>query len=688
MWRDILNRIGRTDTRSTTTHGGIAYRPEIDGLRAIAVASVLLFHAHFRLFGVEPFKGGYVGVDVFFVISGYLIAGIIFNELEQDTFSLASFYERRARRILPALLLITATTVAFGFLIMTPEPFSDLSRSIFAVIFFTANIFFYKRDDYFAEPSDLTPLLHTWSLSVEEQFYLLFPPLMILVWKFARSMLMPLLIAGTAASLLLAIHTGRSDPSAAFYMFHNRAWEILVGCILAMLERRRDPPWVAATAIAWPAIGIGLIGVSICLLASRETSIGWNTGLAVMGTALVIRFGRGGDPLSRLLARRPIVALGLISYSLYLWHQPVFAFARFYLLNAPGNATFLILILICLCLAYVSWRFVELPFRRRNAVTRKKLAVAIIGSSAVLLVSAGLTELTGGFPQRFAADQLTLLALQPQRGTAIVNGRNCRRQSIEDACIIGRQQTDPTFAVLGDSHAETLTGPLGDLLNDFSLAAYVYTYPACPFIAGVETVGKKSPCDEFEEGVFAALRAHHITSVVINDRSTAYILGTAFDNGEGGVELGTPTTIRPVGFSGSDAERVSASTAALHKTLLRLLEMGITVYYVLPVPEVGWHVPRTLVKLIAQNRLPLTTSLSAYLRRNQKVLELVKNLQDKKGLVPIYPHGVFCSSETTRCYTHDGTTIFYTDTDHLSREGAERLVADLAVKIKKNLGGP
>jgi peptidoglycan/LPS O-acetylase OafA/YrhL len=688
MFRELPDRPRQSGSATTKPHVGLVYRPEIDGLRALAVVPVIFFHAHMKFFGVELFRGGYVGVDIFFVISGYLIAGIIFDELERDSFSLARFYERRARRILPALLLVTAASVVGGLLVMTPEPFLEFSRSVFAVIFFVANVFFYQRDNYFAEPSELTPLLHTWSLSVEEQFYLLFPLLMMLIWKFARSALTPFLIAGTVASLWLAVHADQSDPSAAFYLFHNRAWELLTGCLLARMKHRRDPAWVNAVAAAWPPVGVGLIGASICLFGSQETSIGWNTGLAVIGTALIVRFGSGGDPTSRLLAKRPLAGLGLISYSLYLWHQPVFAFARLYPVNAPGNTIFLALILVCLGLAYLSWRFVELPFRRRGAITRRKLAVAVTGMSAMLLGSAALSEFTGGFPQRFAADQLTLLALKPQRGTAIVDGRGCRRQSIDDACIIGRPQTDPTFAVLGDSHAETLTGPLGDMLNDMSLAAYVYTYPACPFIAGIETVGQKTPCAEFEESVFAALRARHITSVIINDRSTAYISGTTFDNGEGGVEPGLPTVIRPVGFTGSEAERVGSSAAALRRTLLRLLETGITVYYVLPVPEVGWHVPRTLVKLIAQHRLPLTTSLSVYLQRNRIVLEVVRELQDNKRFVPIYPYQILCSDVTARCYTHDTRTVFYTDTDHLSREGAEKLIPVIASEIKRHRSEP
>ncbi|WP_168213004.1 MULTISPECIES: acyltransferase family protein [unclassified Bradyrhizobium] len=688
MLKAFLDRFGRAGRVSAATLGGITYRPEIDGLRAVAVVSVLFFHAHLRFAGIEPFKGGYLGVDIFFVISGYLIAGIIFSDLDGESFSLARFYERRARRILPALLLVIAASAIVGLLFMTPEPISQFARSIFAVIFFVANIFFYQRDNYFSEPSDLTPLLHTWSLSVEEQFYVFFPLLMILMWRFARRSLALVLIAGAAVSFSLALHTDKTDPSAAFYLLQNRAWEILTGSVLARIEQARARPTFDAIARMLPALGLGLIFASICLLGAQETSVGWNTVLAVSGTALIIRFGEGGDLVSRLLATRPLVGLGLFSYSLYLWHQPVFAFTRLFLIDAPGNFISCVLILTCLVLAYLSWRFVEVPFRNRTTVTRRKLVVAVIGISAALLVLAGSSEFTGGFPQRFSADQLALLALKPQRGTAIADGRDCRRQSIDDACVIGRPHTAPTFAVLGDSHAETLTGPLNDLFYELSIAAYVYAYPACPFVAGVETVGKKAPCLEFQENVFAALRQHRITSVIINDRSTAYISGTTFDNGEGGIEPGPLAAIRPVGFTGSEAERMSRSAEALRATLLRVLEMGITVYYILPVPEVGWHVPRTLVKLIAQNRLPLTTSLQRYLERNRVVLGIARDIQDETGFVPIYPQRVFCRTDTARCYTHDGATIFYTDTDHLSREGAEKLVAVIAPEIKFRLHAP
>jgi peptidoglycan/LPS O-acetylase OafA/YrhL len=652
------------------------YRPAIDGLRAIAVLAVIAFHARWSVSGTPMLKGGYFGVDVFFVISGYLISRFIFNELENGTFSLAGFYERRARRILPALFLVLAVSFVFAFLTLTPRPLVEFSKSAIATIGFVANVFFWWKTDYFAEPGDLTPLLHTWSLSVEEQFYIVFPLLLIGAWRYARPLLTPVLLIGTATLFILAYFKNSSDQSAAFYLFQYRAWEPLAGVLVARFEpfRFRFPPIVAGFL---PGVGLAMIICSMIFLGGRIAIV------PVIGTALVIFF-EGGDPASRLLAAKPLSWIGLISYSLYLWHQPVFVFARSYLINAPTAAVYVVLVLACIVLSAISWCFVEQPFRRRSFETRRFVIAA--GAAAALLIFSGIPPLmTDGLPQRYAPEQLALLAADPERGVASVDGRNCRRTNVTDACVIGKNHTDPTFAVLGDSHAEALTSSLGDLFETMSVSAYAYTFAACPFIADVGEVATNSPCPKYEDDVLGALRAHRITNVIINDRSTAYIVGTRYDNGEGGVEPGDPFPFAPTGFTGSNSERVASVTAALRKTLLRLLDMGIKVYYVLPVPEVGWNVPRTVVKLTARHGLPLTTSLPAYLDRNRIVLDLARDLSSHKGFIPVYPHEVFCKEETGRCHTHNAA-IFYTDTDHLSREGAELLVKAIAEKLRDASG--
>ena len=418
-------------------------------------------------------------------------------------------------------------------------------------------------------------------------------------------------------------------------------------------------------------LGLILILASFMFLDTRSV-IGVGTILAVTGASLVILGDRG--PALRLLASPPFVGLGLISYSLYLWHQPLFAFARIYAVDAPQQETFALLSVASIVLAGLSWRYVEQPFRN-GTVTRMRFATYATAGAVTLSAAALIPFATGGLPARYTSDQLPLLNLNPERGAISIGGRPCTRRNIADACVIGDTAVAPSFAVLGDSHAETLTGPLDTLFKSQSVSGYVYTDAGCPFIANVVERDAASHCDQFTNEALTALQRHHISRVIVNDRSTAYIMGSRFDNTEGGVEPGTPFPVEPVGFTGNENQRVEAVAALWQATMRRLIEAGTTIYYVLPVPEVGWHVPRTLIKRIAQHRLPLTTSLSVYLERNQIVLKMARELSTDGRFVPIFPHEVFCNGTTDRCLTHENGEIFYTDTDHLSREGAERLVA-------------
>jgi peptidoglycan/LPS O-acetylase OafA/YrhL len=646
------------------------YRPEIDGLRAIAVLAVICFHAQFTLFDRHLLRGGYLGVDVFFVISGYLIGRFIFCNLRSGSFSLGEFYKRRAQRILPALFVVVFASFVLALVLLPPKPLIGFSESLMACVLFIANIFFWWRTDYFAEPGELLPLLHLWSLSVEEQFYLIFPFVLMLLWSFARRSITLAIILMAIISLVFAIYVNGTSPSAAFYLFPFRAWELLAGAVLSNLEegyRRRVPSSLASVG---PILGMILILSSFAFLGTRS-ALGIGSILAVTGTALVILGEK--SPAFWVLTRRPLIYIGLISYSLYLWHQPFFAFSRNYAINSPSQATFLLLTFISIAMAHLSWRYVEQPFR--SAKLSNGSFVVVATTSSFLLFAAALGSIISkGLPFRYSLEQQALLELSPKRGAISIDGRPCTRRSVADACIIGAPGVVPTFALLGDSHAETLSKPLDELLKRKSSSAYVYTNAGCPFIANVVDRATANYCNRFTDEVFAALVMNNISSVIVNDRSTAYMLGTRFDNKEGGVEPGAPLPVEPVEFSGGDEDRIEAVAKEWRNTMKRLMDAGKTIFYILPVPEVGWNVPRTIVKVTAQGRLPLTTSLSVYLERNKLVLGLARELKSSRSFVPIYPHHVFCSVASARCSTHEAGEIFYTDTDHLSIQGAQKLV--------------
>lgn len=393
------------------------YRAEIDGLRAVAVLPVILFHA-----GVTQVSGGYVGVDVFFVISGFLITGIIARELEAGQFSLLGFYERRARRILPALFLVLAVTGVVGALVMLPFEFAALGRGFLAVIFFVSNFLFWRESGYFAATSEVNPLLHTWSLAVEEQFYILFPLVLWACWRWWPRGVLFLLGLAALASLALAELLSNWMPMANFYLLPTRAWELLAGSLTALYLMRRPAPQ------GWLAEALGIAGLATIVFAiliyDATTPFPSLWALApVLGSVAIIVAASPATLVGKLLSTAPFVGIGLISYSAYLWHQPIFAFAR--LLDAdqhPPQWVMLVLAGVALCLAWLSWRFVERPFRRKDAFTQGRiLALSGLGS-AVLACLGAAAILSSGLPQRFPEGQRAWIMTGPLEYGDFVRG--------------------------------------------------------------------------------------------------------------------------------------------------------------------------------------------------------------------------------------------------------------------------
>ena len=412
------------------------YRRELDGLRAIAVIPVVLLHAGFKLF-----SGGFVGVDVFFVISGYLITSIISAEKQNNSFTLARFYERRARRILPALFAMLLVCLPLAWLCSLPQDMNFFSQSVLAVLGFVSNVFFSHTTGYFGVGSALNPLIHTWSLAVEEQYYILFPALLMLLWRLGRRTICTTLGVIAACSLLAAQYYAKVNAQFDFYMLPTRGWEILAGALLAFYPRHIEQGKASAILRqSGSLIGIALIAFAIFFFDDGTPTPSLYALIPVLGAVLVIAYADQSTLIGKILGLGPLVAIGVISYSLYLFHQPILAFARQRLLVEPDLPTVSVLLLITLALSYASWRFIEQPFRNRNAVSRPRLFI-LGGSVAICLLAIATSGWrTNGFPARFdraeRINQQLVHAAGAERGRA-VRGDVCQFNNVTDVGIDG-----------------------------------------------------------------------------------------------------------------------------------------------------------------------------------------------------------------------------------------------------------
>ncbi len=388
------------------------YRREIDGLRALAVVPVLLFHA-----GFKTLSGGFVGVDIFFVISGYLITSILLADLEQGRFSIGRFYERRARRILPALYLVMLVCLPFAYAWMMPDEFKNFGQSLSATALFSNNLLLSLTSGYWELASAFKPLLHTWSLGVEEQYYLLFPFVMLLIlWFFGpfylqhsrKGKLFAVLGFFMILSLMVSGQFIHKKPDLVFYILPTRAWEILSGALAAVFLFKKSCPVHRVVVNQYASLGgLALICLSIFLFDARYPSPGYDTLIPVLGTLLVILFAGPRTQAARFLGSPFMVSTGLMSYSLYLWHQPLLSFARVYCVTPPTPLFCAALLLLSVPLAYLSWRFVETPFRDGRRIKTKTFVILAVCFS-LFFVSAGLyLNKSYGMPTRMDDPSLT-----------------------------------------------------------------------------------------------------------------------------------------------------------------------------------------------------------------------------------------------------------------------------------------
>jgi peptidoglycan/LPS O-acetylase OafA/YrhL len=630
-------------------------RREIDGLRAVAVAPVVLWHA-----GVNAVSGGFVGVDVFFVISGYLITGLIVSEREAGRFTLARFYERRARRILPALLLVVACFVPFAWLWAPIGLLNGYGRSLAAVTAFISNyVFMGSSGGYFVAIGEEKPLLHTWSLAVEEQYYVIFPVLLLMLWRLGRRNVVGALAVGAALSFGLAeLYALRGDGDG-FYLLPTRAWELLIGALAALTPHDPLAPadrWRQGLSLA----GLAAIAVSVFALDPAAAFPSVYALLPTLGAAAILLSATPGTWVHRLLATPPLVGLGLISYSAYLWHQPLFVFARLRHVHEVPALTMAGLIALTLLLATLTWRFVETPFRDRARVSTRRLVWTVAPASlALLAVGLGIQQVAHTSPPP------TLPFRNPTLAT--VERRFAPNTGLSPACDQGgayepkpQCQTGPapTLMVWGDSYAMHLVDGI-EAANP-GRALVQATRSACGPVLGLSQLSRKldeafaARCFAFNQAVLAYLATQpQIADVVLASPFSVYL--------DPASRLATPDGSRPPDAA-FVAERLIATVRAIEA-------LGKRVTIVAPPPASGENIGECLEKATLLD-VPVATcdfSVAAEQAHNANATALLRAVE-AKGITVAWLTDQLCRQDV--CPASEGGVYLYRDAGHLSFEGS------------------
>jgi peptidoglycan/LPS O-acetylase OafA/YrhL len=645
----------------------LSYRPDIDGLRALAVIAVVLFH-----YRVPGFGGGFVGVDVFFVISGYLITGLIMKEAGEGRFSLRYFYERRIRRIFPALFGMLAAATIVAALLFFPISFANFGKSLLATAVFASNFEFWRETGYFDVGADQKPLLHLWSIAVEEQFYLVFPALLLLIGSRSKARLALCVAAIFAVSLGFSIWSTHHAPAAGYYLLPSRIWELMLGALLAI--GAADFPARGRVHQLAAAAGLALIGYSVFGYSHLTPFPGAAALIPCIGTALVIAAGQG-TVLNRVLSLKPVVFVGLISYSLYLWHWPIYVFARAALFRAPAPYETVLLIGLSFVLSVLSWRFIERPFRGRTLRWSPQslfrgagIAVAATAACAAALV------LGNGLPQRFSPQIRTILAEATDHEPRI---ETCFGLSAEDVrrgrlCSIGAKVERASFLLWGDSHADALIPAVQSLAKREGRGGLFAGTDSCPPLLGVKRADT-AKCAAFNDAVAKIAISKSISEVILEARWAKNAEGSSF----GQEPAGRVRLYDDISPGRTERETRDVFYRGLDRTVRALTQAGKKVILVASVPEVGFPVPAYLARAkMADPDAKLTTSAAVYHERQKFVLWGFAQMRERYGAEIIYPDRVLCSSGTCRVALN-GRPL-YRDAHHLSAFGARQLTPLLA----------
>jgi len=681
----------------------LGYRPDIDGLRAIAVLAVVLFHA-------EPafLKGGFAGVDIFFVISGYLISGIIFRSLIAGDFSFVEFYNRRIRRIFPALIVVLLTAWIAGWCMLMSDEFRHLGKHIFAASLFLSNFLLWREAGYFDVSSDLKPLLHLWSLGVEEQFYLLWPFLAVIFWRLRVSFRIPIfLLLGFSLSANL-LWAGR-DGVSSFYLPHTRFWELMVGSYLAYIEVMRDvgKREVGSKFTPSPLLGtktsnlrsfIGLILITISFVSFDKSVVypGWRAILPTVGALLVISGGKDAFLNRQILSGRFLNWTGKISYPLYLWHWTLLVLVRIVNSGPLSYGATAVIVALAFLLAWATYRFIELPIRssRNIPYSSKSLAYPRLGALhitpmlIVLLLSLGgggfLTWENHGFPERLRSYEKINKSFQREDLSKITE--ECRKQyTFPTGYCSTRKGARPSVALIGDSHSNALWWGIDELYAQKGEATIQLGNGGCLPFFDVErySEGKPVGCPKIINAALEfAISSPEIKTVILAGRYTVSVEGTGFGEMDAALsrryfeirDTKNPEVTDPKDVFGN----------AMARTIKKLHAAGKSIIFMQQVPELDFD-PKSCVRLRPgifweESRTPCAVSRKKVEERQRGYRKIVAMLLANHPYVQtVNPTEGLC--DNAWCYAKVGGEVLYRDNHHLNLTGSLFLSKRLARRI-------
>lgn len=654
----------------------LEYRKEIDGLRALAVLAVIIYHSKLVFNGMSILPGGFLGVDVFFVLSGYLITGIVLNGLQKNNFSFLNFYERRIKRIVPAMAVVLAITSLLFYNLLLPNSIISYSKSLAAASIFVSNFYFFFEDSYTAPDSIFKPLLHTWSLGVEWQFYMLFPVIMYFMFKLCRRGLFFVLVFLGLTSLITACLTVKDHPEFAFYLLPARAWELIAGGLCTYVNRSSLSVYIKNRIpflmLLMPFVGVMAIVFSMILIDDGMNLPSLWTVIPVAGTCLFICFSNAMDFATKFFSMKVVVFIGTISYSLYLWHQPVFVYYRMTNESSLTVSDSFLLTSLSIVLAIVTYYTIENPMRK---IKSRKFVIAILSTVLALTASGCIIVKNDGYPQR-----LQSVSAFFDNGPAMNEMDECGN-GIGRRCIYVDKESSRNIILIGDSHAQAMAKSLYDLASKQNYNFINLSMAGCPVINTLRRTlkdGTDEACKDLSIKADELISSKENSIIVYMARMPLYMFNYKY-------KIGTWIFSNT---SESVSEEISKKLAGWSYNNKLVL--------VYPVPQAPVDVPveanKEIIKINGIKNKIQKLQNADYLSFNNKSYDklwsesFVKSESlfssvNSNNVIRIFPESELC--ESNKCRVSDGTHFLYKDNNHLNYYGMNILVKRIDDKLFK-----